>query len=260
MVIGIKMRRKFGTQIYSDKSNNIVVYQSSIGQLAPLIQRWYQNRPEDINRVNEMTTSMRESSDNLIDGVIYCWNHDKKLHCYDGWTRYCAGYNLLVNDKRDMQVILHVNSSGSENAIVEHFVRLNKAVPVPSLYTTNTSPVRRLFIETIVSEIQKQYPMFVSTSRNPRKPNYNRDQMIEVFDTALPDPLGTLKMESIMRYIKEINQTLLRDLPSSALPQKAVKHEFALFCVSVDVLAQRIRDRTLAGVDLGEDLVDLMTF
>lgn len=262
-MLSIKMNCKFGTKLFTDKQNNVTLYRSSIKHVGMLVQRWYQNRPEDATRVNEIANGMRNSTDTLIDNVIYAWWHDKKLHVYDGWTRWCAGYSLLSSDKRDMQIILSVNTSPTEEPIIKHFERLNKAVPVPHLYTTTTSPVRRLMIETIVSEIQKQYPKFISTARRPRKPHCNRDQMIEILDTSLPDPLGELKFDTIMRYLKEINEALLRDLPRSELPDKAVDHGFALFCISTDDLAQRIRDKTIKQeIDLGgeEVVVDLLSF
>lgn len=230
-----RKNKQFGSVLNVKCPTDTVMYTTTISAIAPISSRWQRNRPEDIVRVNEIAKTLGDS----IDGIVYAWFNDKKLLIYDGWTRFCGAFSLYPS--KDIHMILAVNYSIDESVIIAHFSQLNKAVPVPQLYTSVGSPMRRIFLESLVSHIQHTHPSFISASSRPRCPHYNRDQLIEIFDTLLPDPIDGMTHASVMDALNTTNQEFLVEYKDAPIHAKAWKHQFLLFWVPMDKLISTLR-------------------
>lgn len=185
--------------------------------------------------------------------------NEGKLKVYDGWTRFCAA----VTSRQDISILLHVNYTDDEQVIVHHFQQLNMAVPVPMLYTgEKDNKDRRLYIETLATEITRAYPDFISTSRKPRTPHFNRDQIVEMFDSVLPEPCDILSIEEMMEAIRVINHKHLLQIDPKALAKvhaKVLKHGFVFFCMKTDEIERALRTYIIE-LKGEEDMHDLIEF
>lgn len=225
--------KKFGVLVFKNLSKNRAMWKTSIRDIAPFVQRWSKNRPEDIERVTEIESSFTCCT-NFIDGVIHAWWHNDKLHIYDGWTRFCAGFSHSAN----LNILLHVHYTSDETVIIDHFQKLNKAVSVPSLYLEEQCPQRRLFLETLANKLIKRYPKFISNAARPRKPNINRDSLIELMDTSLPRSCLNESVDCVMDTLQSVNDTAISKAKAEGrdLHEKVVHYGCILFCLSSDEL------------------------
>jgi hypothetical protein len=138
---------------------------------------WSQNRPADINRIDELDDYYRSNNIDLVPGVIYVWKKstDKKYYIYDGIHRFEAAKNFP-----NMSVILTIYYTDDENDILEDFNNVNKNIAVPELYFDNDDR-RKLIAQQVVEHICLKYPTHNSASDRFQRPNFNRDMLTTVF-------------------------------------------------------------------------------
>ena len=167
----------FGKLLCSLKSNEELFLGNS-SHLKHVIQ-WKHNRPPDIDRVKEIKQYIEKTK--RVDGIIYLaeLNTDGKLIyvCYDGNHRRLA----LKDIDPSFQVLIHVLWNVNDAVVRERFISLNQANPVPELYMDDSSQNEHLkvLIQDVVHDICKLFPTHVSTSRCPKRPNFNRDALTE---------------------------------------------------------------------------------
>jgi hypothetical protein len=232
--------KKFGKIVIVNKSKNTAIYHTRIRDVADKVQRWSKNRPEDLARVNEIAKTITADVKSL-EGVVYAWWHEKNLHIYDGWTRWSAG----VMTDPSLELLLHVSYTRDESEIEDHFKKLNMAVPIPDLYLGEDNVNRRYCIEKVATMLTNLYPQFVSASRNPRKPNMNRDGIIDLLDETLPLESTDANVADIIKLLHAVNSEILNS-PPIALPEKSKKHQFALFAMSKEMLQDYVRRHVMS--------------
>lgn len=231
-----------------DYSNSCVLYDTDINKIVSYTKRWERNRPEDPERILEIEKSLVNKT--YVDGIIYGWYYNGTLFLYDGWTRFSA-CKLL---EKNIKILLCVNYTKNEQKIIEHFGVLNKAIPVPSLYTKEIdNKNKRLYIESITKDFSSRYRKFVSVSRNPRSPNFNRDNF---FDFLAENVITETVMNNFpipdlfLQILEKVNVILKIQHSDMKLPDKAVKESFLLFCVKQDELLSCIKNQLIFNYTL----------
>ncbi len=224
-----------------------ILYQTSVSKIRTRLKRWPRNRLEDENRVAEIADSLETQT--MIDGIVYAWDRTGQaeiLQIFDGWTRICAA----LRAKSDIRVMVAVVTTSEESVVVRWFNRLNRAVPLPMIFTAESSLLkRRCLIEDVTSRVTKTYKPMLSTACTPRKPNFNRDQLFEVLDRALPEGVEeTVRPDDVLASLMELNVALKNDT-SHRYPEKAVKHDCYLFCVDSDTWRRHFQ-RNVQSTDL----------
>lgn len=204
--------KRFGKVLI--ENGNTTIYYSSIYKIKDISDRYSGNRPPDSIRVNDIKTHIQNKT--LIDGIIYVWFSDKKLYIYDGLTRFTAG--KLLNNNID--IILSVNFTKNESEITDHFLVLNKSIPLPELYKEVKCPNKEK-LEQVVDFICKKYKQCRSGSRKPQKQNFNRDNMIDllyiVFQNVQTDIISIALFDIIEKVNEEIKNTNILPVPKKTL-------------------------------------------
>lgn len=182
------------------------------------VTNWEKNRPVDPTRVKAIQSYYDKFQIRLIDGIIYAWRTDDMLKIYDGWTRYCSASD-------DMQLQLCVYDTEFEQDIVHHFLALNSAVPVPSLFIEDTEATKRKVITAVVDHFCAKYKIFLSASQRPQRPNFNRDIFTEQLSQL---PCEGLDADAFIRLMEETNLSMERDCTATCTA-KVVKGRLFLF-------------------------------
>lgn len=224
----------FGKEYYVEPTDSRIHYEivSRSSQLA-LVHLWKHNRPPDRTRVSEMVTHLKES--NVCDGQILLAVINGECVCYDGAHRLYAIREYFP--KGGVQVRILYDSS--EEEVRKEFIRINKSVPVPSLYFSDNEIVQRLtrIVHNVARGVAGNYPHFVSTSRKPQRPNFNRDHFTEELGEILRETLSSqdimeLTEEMIGGWLTNVNDTLktssLRGV-SQRIKDKCRQHNFYIF-------------------------------
>ena len=178
------------------------------------IERWKFNRPADQDRVKAIHEYMKISK--RVDGMIYIAMIDNKLVCYDGNHRREA----LKNVPNMNQILVDVLWIADDKIIGEEFRRLNESVSVPEFY--NAVEADNAFRESIRSAVDmfcKNYKDHKVTSKNPHRPNFNRDVFCDDFYRIMNEL--NIGVEELMGKLTRLNQEMMnRD--KGTLPEKVV--------------------------------------
>ena len=186
------------------EANHKITYKLSIQVFNQLeVKPWSRQRPVDITRVEEITKSIHENKD--IDGMLLmAWHPKEKLIVYDGQHRWKA-ISQLPKDC-SYWVIVEILWNATEEQIYNEFVRVNKSVPVSDLYTSPfVEKEARHDIEEFVKELVEEYRPFVSASRKPQRPNFNRDVVTDELFTLWKDHFSEVEFPSLKRAILDVN-------------------------------------------------------
>jgi hypothetical protein len=163
------------------------------------IKTWKHNRPHDEDRVREIHADMLES--HRVDGIIYLAHTSDGLVCYDGNHRRLALKGVEGVDR----ILLDVMWGVDDEVIKQEFVRLNKAMPVPELYTVE--PVVSVTdLQSVFQQFYKKYKLNKVTSLSPQRPNFNETMITNQFT----DAVKALKItpNELLRRLYVLNETM----------------------------------------------------
>jgi hypothetical protein len=145
------------------------------------IENWEHNRPPDEMRIPEIANDIR--LEKYILGMIYIYkDKNENYYCYDGIHRIKAlEYLDKNNNLKEKFIILNYINNGDTSKVINNFKKINKTIPVPELYTKDSIDLNlRKTLSEICQYYQKKYPSHFSTSRKPRLPNENRDNLFDI--------------------------------------------------------------------------------
>lgn len=203
-----------------------------------LVRTWKNNRPPDIHRVKEVVDHLRDT--NIMDGQILLAIIDGECVCYDGAHRLEA--SKLYFPIGGIQVRIIKDSTNEE--IKQEFLRINKNVPVPELYFSDDDISMRLtkIISSVVKSLSENYKAFLSTSRRPKRPNFNRDTLVEELGDIVKthirsENIMNLTEDKIGEWLQNTNNTIRanhyqknpRIKASSKILSKCETHKLYLF-------------------------------
>jgi hypothetical protein len=174
-----------------------------------LVSIWKHNRPPDPTRIKEIKEHIQKTK--MCDGQILLAIVDKKCICYDGGHRLFACKEFFPDGGVQIRII----HESSENEIRREFERINRSIPVPELYFSKDEISRRIttLSQAVAKSLCTHYPKYVSTSRRPRRPNFNRDKFVEDIGEVLQNNLTseqitTLSEDQIGKWLTNINHII----------------------------------------------------
>lgn len=177
-----------------------------------LVTIWKYNRPPDPQRVKEIEEYITESG--MCDGQILLAVVDGNCVCYDGAHRLMACKRVFP--RGGVQVRIQLESNDTE--IRKEFERINRSIPVPELYFSSDEVSKR--VSSLCYEVSKKlcefYSGFTSTSRHPKRPNFNRDIFAEELGTVLQEKISsetlmTITIETIGDWLMKMNTQILAE-------------------------------------------------
>ena len=200
-----KQHKIIGNKLYQ-YSPTSSLYMTNGNFLRKYVQNWKYNRPTDKLKVKEIIEDIEKN--NSVEGIIYIAQLGSNYYCYDGNHRLEA--IKILNLQKLVLVNLMIVKSHHE--IMDRFIKINKSNPVSELYITNEydkdSHIKlKAIIEEIVTNISNTFPKHMSTSKNPRKPNYNRDKLMDILYEKLKyTDISLLSSNNIYNKILKLNQ------------------------------------------------------
>ena len=164
-------------------SDNENLYLSDSAIIIKYIKNWKYNRPCDNLRVKKIKDSIKNGS--YINEPIYIAeliSKEKEITyvCYDGNHRIKA-----FNGEKSQKIFVNLIKNANNNEIKKRFITLNSGCPVPELYTEQSSEDFKSNIEYITDKICDNFKKCRSSSRRPRRPNFNRDNLQDILFTFL---------------------------------------------------------------------------
>lgn len=212
------------------------------------------NRPADEKRIEDMMINLK--NEERIPNEICVWkkSFDENYYIYDGLHRLKCAFRLFNNiPNKNMLLTIKTFYTDDENLIKKDFENINKAVSLPLMYIEENNQRKKDIIENVVMYLCKNYPRFTSSSRNFKKPNFNRDVIINLFyqidnlNVLLQNETSNEKIEN--KFIK-----ILQDLNFSAKKQfenepktisKCHFHQFYLFNYDTYKIQTKINNKLL---------------
>lgn len=207
------------------------------------IINWIKNRPADKYRVNEIYEYYKINNIDLVPGIIYVWQNINKLHIYDGLHRFLAAKKLIKNNKiNSLKVLLYINLSNNEQDIIDEFTKINKSIPIPSIYLENEVLLKKQICQNISEEFCKSYPDFISTSRKPHIYNFNRDLLIEWISSFDLDFNIKNLDKIIFKILIKLNDKAKDQIQNGNIihPKKCDKYNFYLFYLEKNYIKKEV--------------------
>ena len=158
----------FANELY--RCGRHVGYSVKFKHIDPICKKWSKNRNPDMERVKEMHEYY--NSGGYIPKFIHLAElKGEGIVCYDGNHR--RELLKLINDG-DIECIVDVMFSATDEDIYEAFSSVNRAVDVPEIYLEDVSNIKDDVLE-LVKKYESNYKQFTSKSSRCRSPNFNRD-------------------------------------------------------------------------------------
>lgn len=197
------------------KINNDLIYIYDQKEILKEYKMWSKNRPVDIERIKEISDEIKKTK--KVEGIIYFGLIPKEgWVCYDGNNRI----NALRFNSEKIEVIVIRTEFRDEKEMIERYISINKAMPIPELYkneTNNTNTNQKEKIEKIVEYINRNYIMFKSSSNNPNRPNYNISNLTNnITDYIKENPEETIEeIKKNINFTNEMNKKRIFNLKLS---------------------------------------------
>lgn len=132
---------------------------------------------------------------------------------------------MAIKDIPDCNVLISVIWDANHEIIKDKFVILNQANPVPELYIIDGDETRLDHIKTVVYDVTTslvtKYPKHVSLSKSPRRPNFNRDKLIDQLSNyILENGLYDIDQQTLLSAILELNELYSKAPPVNKISPK----------------------------------------
>lgn len=191
-----------GKEYYREPSNDRIRYEIITNpERLCLIKGWKHNRPPDMMRVEEIVKHLKNT--NTSDGQILLSIIHGECVCYDGLHRLEAAKKYFPTG--GVQARIMYDSTDEETR--QEFIRINRGIPVPDLYFSEdeiSSHITRI-LQTFTKGFIENYKAYLSPSKTPRKPNFNRDMFT--------DDIGSLIKEIYTdEEIVKLNENVIAEL------------------------------------------------
>lgn len=168
--------------IYMDNHSTIQKYTFNVG--SPFTYKnWIMNRPPDLRRVDEITDDLIERRVTVMDGIICVFklNNDPSWHVYDGIHRLYAIEKYIAHTNEQISCIIKFDTPLCIDEIYANFNRINKNIPLPSIYLENPSKENesiKIICMNISTIFSQKFPTMCKPSNNPQRPHFNRDHLM----------------------------------------------------------------------------------
>lgn len=196
---------------------------------------WKYNRPPDDVRVQEIAQYIRDEA--FVPGIIYAFSdwRGQIYYIYDGAHRLAA----ITCDPsfKDLEFLLAIHElhTNDVSVIQKEFKNINLAVPVPDLYLDDEQKIQaREASCRLVDAICNKYKKLQSASPRPRKPNFNRDLLLDcVYDVVQASQQWT--DAHLWASVQSINTLYKRQCDvSQSFVKKCIQSDCFLFLRGLD--------------------------
>jgi hypothetical protein len=189
----------FANELY--RCGRHIGYSVKFKHIEPICKKWSKNRNPDMERVKEMYEYYNSG------GYIPKFIHLAELKgegvvCYDGNHR--RELLKLINDG-DIECVVDVMFSATDEDIYEAFSSVNKAVDVPEIYLEDVSNIKDDVLE-LVKKYESNYKQFTSKSARCRSPNFNRDVFTDNITKIYKYFNGTKSISEIEDALNKLNK------------------------------------------------------
>ena len=189
------------------------------------IKIWEKNRLVDYTRVSELTAMYKKDDYQIVPGWLSAFMKDDQMYVYDGSHRFQA----MISSGRTMSIFITITQF---EKVIDDFINVNKMVPIPECYLSENDATQ--LSERIVKHYCNLYPKFVSPSFRCRKPNFNRDNFIDLLSTHLKGK--DMQFDNVILKLNEFNDILKDNVKNT----KCKKYNFWLFTVPTQELIKYI--------------------
>jgi hypothetical protein len=149
-------------------------------------KNWRKNRTPDKMRVNSLIDFLRDKT--FVPGFLYVGKvssiFSDDVFVYDGMHRFAAAKDIFLKHNIDLTCYIVMFETDNEDDIINHFVEINKSVPVPEIYKGNETQ-RTADIQTFIRVFTQKYTEFSKPSRITKRPNFNRDTLTDIISRVL---------------------------------------------------------------------------
>lgn len=236
----MQFRKKVICKNYENNKDKVLC-KVFIGDIANVILNWSHNRPEDNFRVNEIMNKIRVNK--TIIGEIRIWKNKNTYYIYDGLHRYKACEKLYNNELINFEINIIIYDTIDENNIIEEFIDINKSIPIPSLYTDNS--INNGFIQDSIRRLQEKYPDFVKTTRNPMRPNFNRDLVVDVIHNIIKNRNDISKVD-LDNILIDLNNNMRENIDTLKINDKIYRKckskNLYLFMYGIEIFKQKLEE------------------
>ena len=198
---------------------------SKLEYLKKNVHIWEKNRLIDYTRVSELTALYELENTLIVPGWISAFKKNDKIFIYDGSHRFQA----MLNSGREMKMYITLVD---DEKILTDFQSVNKMVPIPECYLSENAATE--LSERIVKHYSGLYPKFVSSSFRARKPNFNRDVLVDNLSKHL-NGKGR-QFDDVIRKLNDFNSKLKNNIINT----KCEKYDFWLFSVPIQEMVKYI--------------------
>lgn len=171
--------------IFESKDGKIKTYIVNCSIITEsLFKPWRLNRPVDTKRVHDIQNYLLDYKPEKIEGEIFCAKIESErkkgnryFEVYDGNHRVTAiknGFNSLCPDSKIIVTIIEVRD---DKELLEHFIRINKMVPLSEVDLIGDIDISRTLHE-IAKKYCNDYNILHSIKNNPNRPYFNRDKFV----------------------------------------------------------------------------------
>ncbi len=237
-------------------SDNHIIYGIKLCNILPLLKNWRKNREPDDERVINIADAIKKGE--FVAKYICIAELGSDLIVYDGIHRVYAWKRCLDNNELDGNTIVVVDCifNASNDVIVNCFKNINKSIPVPEMYIDHINDDRMddLSIKNAINDIVKyycvEYRMFISVSKSPQRPNFNRDMFTDNLYKLFNDMSDVnMTIDELKICLTNLNITYSKkndsDLNQKSL-LKCKKHRLFLF-----------KDRYINKNDISVELLNI---
>jgi hypothetical protein len=231
----------FGDIIYSTIDYEIVKI-TDFRKFIKKVKSWEGNRLVSTPRVKKIKRSFH-SNKNIHCLSISLVNVNGSLiyYLWDGQHRYEA-IKLCCQEYDDLSFlnnfICHIYKNDTEDNMKKRFIIFNQAIPVPGFYIDELLKDKKelnlkKITENIIKRLKQEFPFNVSTSKLPRKPNFNPDMISDLMYNFLKDNnLENIDEEELWAHIMYCNEYYKETLyiKSEQTKIRAKHYNCYLFC------------------------------
>ena len=214
---------------------------------SPLFKNWGKNRPPNKKRVREIANCLYTKKQKMTSLLVVSYStKDKKMYIMDGIHRIEALKLIYKNNRKpanlieeeeseygsnrdahwfyEQQILLNIHFNLDEGENISLFQLINKSVSVPDLYVQQTTDIKRLSVQKVVSIWAGKYKKHFSKSVRPNLGQTNVDRFTDlvskVFDALVYRELVSEDVEAVEaeEVEEEINGNII-----------AIHHQLELF-------------------------------
>lgn len=165
---------------------------------------WSKNRPADPKRVAAIATDI--TSTGRVQGIIGLASLSGSFVCYDGNHRRIA----LTKTIRSYSILVSIIWAATEDAIIDEYESLNKAISVPLIYMDvkqEQQSASNKLIANYCRSLAEDYPSFCKAAKACHPPHFNRDVLADDIMELCTEYSELLTTKQVLAIVNKMNSS-----------------------------------------------------